>query len=182
MLLVGPLILALLGGCATTKVKDAVVPTLSGISDPDSAQLTFWRDIATRKVVCNDDAFHGLLLFLDTSDPNANYDARVSALKARKLIPNYFNATGDQAVNRGTIAYAVVQALHIKGGWALSLFGPTPRYALRELINLNLFPRSSPEQTFSGSEYLGIIGRVEDYQDGESAFIPAPVLRAAGGE
>jgi hypothetical protein len=169
---------ALLGGCAATRVKDPVVPTLAGVSDPQSAQLAFWRDIATRKVVCNDDAFHGLLLFLDANDPNNDYNARVDALKARKLIPDYFNAGADQAVNRGTIAYAVVQALHIKGGWALTVFGPTPRYALRELINLNLFPKSSPEQTFSGSEYVGIIGRIEDYQDGESAFIPAPVLSA----
>jgi hypothetical protein len=176
------MLLSMLVGCATTKVKDPVVPTLTGINDPESAQLAFWRDIATRKVVCNDDAFHGLLLFLDSADPNSNYDARVSALKARKLIPDYFHDAGDQAVSRGSIAYAVVQALHIKGGWVLTVFGPTPRYALRELINLNLFPRSSPEQGLSGSEFVGIIGRVEDYQDGESAFIPAPVLRAAGGE
>jgi hypothetical protein len=176
------ILLSLVTGCATTRVKDPVVPTLSSINDPSSAQLAFWRDIATRKVVCNDDAFHGLLLFLDSADPNANYDARVTALKSRKLIPDYFHDTGDQAVNRGTIAFAVVRALHIQGGWALTILPTTPRYALRELMNLNLFPRSSPEQTFSGSEYLGIIGRVEDYQDGESAFIPAPVLRAAGGE
>jgi hypothetical protein len=172
----------LLTGCATTKVKDPVVPTVSGISDPQSAQLAFWRDLATRKVVCNDDAFHGLLLFLDSTDPNADYNARVTSLKSRKLIPADFNADSTAAVNRGTLAYAVVQALHIQGGWALTLFGPTPRYALRELINMNLFPRSSPEQGLSGGEFLGIIGRVEDYQDGESAFIPAPVIRPQGGE
>ena len=46
----------------------------------------------------------------------------------------------------------------------MRLFGPSPRYAVRELQYMNLFPQSSPQQTFSGQELLGIIGRAEDYQ------------------
>ncbi len=163
-------------GCAATKVKDPLTPTVTKIVDPLSSQLEYWRGITNRRVICNDDAFHGLLLFLDNQDKNADYTGRVAQLKSRKLLPQNFNGSGDDALSRGTMAYAILQALHIHGGWVLTVFGPTDRYALRELMDMNLFPRSSPEQTFTGAEFVGIIGRVEDYQDGESAFIPAQTL------
>ena len=162
--------------CAPTVVKDPLTPTVIKIEDPLSAELEFWHGLTTRPVVCNDDAFHGLLLFLDEKDPNLDYGARLKQLKDRKLVPAGFNQQANAAVSRGTVAYALLQALHIHGGWVLTVFGNSPRYALRELMDMNLFPRSSPEQTFSGGEFVGIIGRAEDYHDGESAFIPAQTL------
>jgi hypothetical protein len=41
---------------------------------------------------------------------------------------------------------------------------------------VGLYPPSSPNQTFSGSEFVGIIGRIEDYQRGNPADVPAAVL------
>jgi len=43
---------------------------------------------------------------------------------------------------------------------------------------LDLYPPTGPHQTFSGSEYLGIIGRMEDYQRGNPADSPASVMPA----
>ena len=34
------------------------------------------------------------------------------------------------------------------------------------MVFLDLFPPSSPNQTFSGTEFLGIMGKLEDYQRG----------------
>jgi hypothetical protein len=115
-------------------------------------------------VASNDEAFHALLLFLDGSDPAADYEGRVQALKDRRMVPVDFNGAQAAAVKRGTVAVAIARALEIKGGLSMRLFGPTPRYAVRELQYMNLFPQSSPQQTFSGQELLGIIGRAEDYQ------------------
>jgi hypothetical protein len=47
------------------------------------------------------------------------------------------------------------------------------RYATRELVYLELYPPSTPNQTFSGAEYVGIIGRIEDYQRGDNVELPA---------
>ena len=49
----------------------------------------------------------------------------------------------------------------------MRLFGMHPRYAVRELEYASVFPPSSPQQTLSGAEFLGIIGRAEDYQRGQ---------------
>src|SRR6266550_3073525 len=52
----------------------------------------------TRTITCNDDAFHGLILYLDQSDPNSDYVSRVEALKSRGLLPRGFDRSGDEAV------------------------------------------------------------------------------------
>jgi hypothetical protein len=41
---------------------------------------------------------------------------------------------------------------------------------------LNVYPPSTPNQSFSGNEFVGIIGRVEDYQRGNPENVTAEVL------
>lgn len=151
-----------LTGCQTAQVAHPLTENLAG-NDADS-QMAFWHTLADRHVTSNDEAFHGMLLFFDGKDDSANYGQRVATLKARKMLPAAFNDGADDAVRRGTLAVIIVQGLSIKGGWALHLFGPTERYSLRELVYLNVYTVSSPNQTFSGSEFLGIVGKLEDYQ------------------
>ena len=172
-----PIILVLfllVTGCHSAKVAEPLTAKLSG-NDAD-AQLEFWHTLAQRNLTSNDEAFHGLLLFLDSNDPATDYPGRVQALKSKGLLDKNFNEPANQAVQRGTLATALVRALHIKGGLFQRLTNDNPRYAVRELMYMDLYPPSSPQQTFSGTEYLGIIGRVEDYQRGNPADYPAAVL------
>jgi hypothetical protein len=156
------LLALLLTGCTAARVDQPLTAQL-GADDPDT-QLEFWHSLAQQPVTSNDDAFHGLLLFLDGADPAADYAGRVDALKQRKLLPHGFSAPAEQAVDRGTLAVALSRVLQIRGGVVMSLTGPSPRYATKELMFLGIYPPSSPNQTFSGTEYLGIIGKAEDYQ------------------
>ena len=161
--LAASLLLLFGAGCASTPgVAEPLKPELA--ADTPDAQMEFWHTLPERRIASNDEAFHALLLFVDGADPAADYDARVQALKDRKMIPADFNGAQAAAVKRGTVAVAIARALEIRGGLSMRLFGPTPRYAVRELQYMNLFPQSSPQQTFSGQELLGILGRAEDYQ------------------
>ena len=160
------------GGCQTARVERPLTGEFGG-NDPES-QLEFWHRLAEQPVTSNDDAFHGLLLFLGGEDPATDYAGRVQALKSRGLLPQNFNQPAEQAVDRGTLAVAIARTLDIRGGWAMRLFGPTPRYATRELVYLDLYPPSSPNQTFSGTEYLGIIGKMEDFQRERPGGAAAP--------
>lgn len=153
---------ALIAGCSAARVDKPLTATL-GQDNPDT-QLEFWHTLAEQPVTSNDDAFHGLLLFLDGHDPNPDYASRVSAMKDRKLLPAHFDQPAERAVDRGTLAVALSKALSIRGGVMMSLTGNNPRYATKELVFLGIYPLSSPNQTFSGTEYLGIIGKAEDYQ------------------
>jgi hypothetical protein len=158
----GLLLLALVAGCQSARVAEPLAGKLGG-NEPDQ-QMEFWHQLAERPVTSNDDAFHGLLLYLDGADPAADYAGRVQTLKDRGLLPKNFDEPANQAIERGTLAVAITRALNIKGGWAMRAFGPTPRYATRELVYLDLYPPSGPNQTFSGTEFLGIMGKFEDWQ------------------
>jgi hypothetical protein len=173
-----PLLLAVvfLGGCQAPRVEHSLTDSLP--ADPVAGQLEFWHGLENRPITCNDEAFHGLLLFVKGEDGSRDYDARVAELKSLHLLSPGFNSPAQEAVQRGTIASVLVRVLKIHGGWVMTLIGPTPRYATRELIYLNLFPPSSPEQTFSGSEFVGIMGRAEDYQRGHPEVAPATDLGA----
>src|SRR5579862_6556522 len=62
----GLFIAILCGGCQSVHVHESVIAKFPG-SDTDS-QLNFWHELAGRHLTSNDDAFHGLLLYLDSKD------------------------------------------------------------------------------------------------------------------
>jgi len=164
----------LLAGCARPVVTEPLTGKLGG-NDLDQ-QLEFWHQLADQPVCSNDEAFHGLLLFLDGESKADTYDARRTELQSRGLLSQKFSEPPRTAVSRGTMAVAIAKSLKIGGGAMYSLMPGCDRYAVRELVYLNVYPASSPNQTFSGSEFLGIIGRMEDWQRGNPADKPASQL------
>jgi hypothetical protein len=171
------LILQLLVGCRTASVPQSVTSTLDR-ADPD-ATIEFWHQLSDRPVACYDDAFHGLLIYIDGEDTSENYTARVDMLKTRGLLARDFDAPPTQAVDRGTLAVAIARALKIKGGLMMRATNAAPRYAVRELMYEGVYPPSSPHQTFSGAEFLGVMGKMEDWlraQRGAEIEVPAAVM------
>jgi hypothetical protein len=167
------MIMLLSGGCQQTGRTGTPLAREFAGSDPD-AQINFWHSLAKEPVTSNDQAFHGLLLYADGKDDSADYATRVAALKSRKMLTEHFAEPADAAVKRGVIAVAVMKLLDEKGGVTTRLFGRTPRYATRELMFLNVYPPSTPNQTFTGNEFVGIIGAIEDYQRVGAAAAAAP--------
>jgi hypothetical protein len=175
LLLVAAMLPVMTTGCQTPRAGEPLSKEHAG-SDPDS-QINFWHALAGKPVTSNDEALHGLLLYMDGKDDSPDYPARIAALKRRKMLPLGWYEPPTAAVKRGTVAVAVMRMLNEKGGVTTRLFGPSPRYAVRELMFLNVYPHSTPNQTFSGNEFVGIIGACEDYQRG-SAETPAAVSAA----
>lgn len=174
-----------LAGCQTARVAQPLTVSF-GADEPD-ARMEFWHALSEQPVASNDDAFHAVLLSFDGADPAPDYAARVERLKARGMLPKGFNGAANEAVDRGNLAVALSRALGIKGGLTMRLAGgASPRYAVRALQYRGLYPESSPNQTFSGAEFVGVMGRVEDYQRGDaatdlpaSAPLPGEVAQAA---
>src|SRR4051812_2659837 len=159
------LAVALLGGCQAAKVAQPLTESVAG-SDRET-QMEFWHQLAQRPLTSNDEAFHALLLYQDKKDDCADYQARLDALRGRGLLPRGFAGAGDDALERGTLAVAITHMLDLKGGINIALLGPTPRYCTRLVQFKGIYPsEGSPNLTFSGAEFVGIIGRIEDYQRG----------------
>src|SRR5688500_2118321 len=76
LLVVG--LLVALTGCGSAPVGRSVVTELSTNATADD--LDFWHTLQNRPVTTNDDACHGLLLYLDCADPSTSYEARLGAL------------------------------------------------------------------------------------------------------
>lgn len=167
-------------GCSAPPKVSATVAAAHGQATPE-AQLDFWHSLAEAPVTSNDDAFHGLLLTLDGTSADS-YEARVEALKSKGLLPAGFSAPADQAITRGVLSVALAKHLGMRGGvMNFVTGGNTKRYSTRELVAEGILPPSTPNQTLSGAEFVGVMGAVEDYVRGGPDAITgsiAPVTQA----
>jgi len=158
-----------LGGCQSAEVAEPLTETTSG-NDPDS-MLNFWHTLAERNVTSHDEALHAILLFKIGCDKSENYADRVAAMKGCGWLPPGWDKPANEAITRGTTSMILARMLNIKGGLSMWILGPTPRYATRELQSMNIMPAGTENQSISGSQFLTIIGQVEDYlvlQGGET--------------
>src|SRR5689334_920214 len=89
-----------LGGCQATKPGKPLTPQLAG-NDPGQ-QLEFWHSLTSEPVTTNDQAFHGLLLYVDGKDDSPDYAARVRTLKQREMLPGGFDEPATAPATRGT--------------------------------------------------------------------------------
>jgi hypothetical protein len=152
---------ATLSGCARSIVTDGL-STNYDRTDP-AAEVVFYHNLANMNKVSNDEALHALTLLADDEDPTLDYDARVEAAKARGWLNPNFNQPPDLVAQKGLVAECLVRMMQIEGGVWLTLLGPTPRYSVRELVNLGVMPEESSErQAMSGAEFVGILGRARD--------------------
>src|SRR5688500_11666017 len=119
--------LGLASGCATARAPRPLARTIE--QDTPASRMRFWHRLPEQPVACNDDVFHGLLLYADEADNCGSYGERVAKLKARGWLSKSFDRPADEAVTRGTLAVAIVQILKLRGGWVMIVTGPTPRYA-----------------------------------------------------
>src|SRR5437762_2607881 len=100
-------------GCQAPRMGKPLTKQLAS-SDPD-AQIEFWHQLADQTITTNDEAFHGLLLYLDGKDDSADYAARVATMKSRKLLDGGFDEPAEAALRRGTLAVAVVKLIQTRG-------------------------------------------------------------------
>ena len=113
------LVLGMLGGCQNAQVGHPLTEKLSG-NDLDS-QLGFWHSLAEQHVTSNDEAFHGLLLYIDGKDESADYGQRVATLKSRGMVPANFSGPAHQAVDRGLMLIKIYRRCFMwwKAKWTL---------------------------------------------------------------
>ena len=128
------------------------------------SQMNFWHSLNDKKLISHDEALHALLLFCCETDNARDYDDRVERLKKDLYLSENFDGLENEAITRGQLASILAKMLNIKGGVMMQLFGPTPRYALKEMVALRIFPESSTQQVINGAQLIEIIGKAEDYQ------------------
>lgn len=151
-----------LTGCARTIVES---PQNTSYDPSDiNAQLDFWHNLDHRSAITNDEAMHAVLILAEGADPNSSYEERVENLKQRGWLQSSFDEPADLAVQRGTLARMLAFAIDAPQGVLSMVFNRTPRYALRDLMAIDIMPAGSDLQVIDGREFLGVFGKAQDYR------------------
>lgn len=151
----------MLSACART-VVDRPQDTDFDPAD-QTASLDFWHELPGRSAVTNNEGLHGVLVFNGATDEFKSYDERVAHFKKAGWLRADFDEPANLAMQRGTLAKLLAHALDIDGGVMMQVTGKSPRYAMRELVYLNMMPPGTDQQVLSGQDYVAAISKAQDY-------------------
>ena len=166
------------GGCAPAGVKgvrafeDLPAAEGEGMSDAE-----FFYELTNKKYCSTDDAYRGVLLFIDGRDTSGNFQERTARAQMHGVVKKSWKHSPEAPITKGKVAYMFARALEIRGGVMYNITDACPRYALRELIYKDIIVSGSEDHKLSGAEYVGILGRADDYRQ---ARIERKAGRSAG--
>ena len=153
-----------LGGCGLT--DRTTLDTCASIQFPAAEDsLDFWDTLETQPVTTNDDALHGLLLFVEHSPVATTWDERVAAARAAGwLSSDNTPPPALESAQMGFVAPIVCEILQVQGGLSMRLWGRTPRYSTRELVHMGLIPGITEHEALSGAEFIALLSAAEQRQ------------------
>jgi hypothetical protein len=149
-------VLASLAGCERSRVEDSAVEKFPRAQQ----EIDFLDALQSQIVVTNDDALHGLIALSDGTDLNKGYEARVELARRRKWIDAGWNRPADESAQVGWMAVAGCRIVGVQGGATMRLLGPTPRYATKELVFMDVLPLRTENQALSGREFVDFLNRL----------------------
>jgi len=102
------------------------------------------------------DACRAVLSLLKNEHTDADFATVVGDLNGRGVTDAGWKLQESSLLTKGTLAYMVCQALEIKGGVTMRLFGITRRYALRECLYRRLIASGTVEEYVTGRELIDV--------------------------
>ncbi len=131
------------------------------IGGTDSAD--YIDSLSSTETVTEALAVEGILQVLGEEKKRTFADA-VAYLKEKGIVGDKWSFKGDRNVTKGRVAYMVCRACDVKGGVTLRIFGPSPRYCLKELQYMGFMTEGQMYNTVSGMEYLAILSRADEFR------------------
>ncbi len=164
------LLLALiLPGCAPSGIRPATAFTDLPPAETDvSYDAKFLYELSEKRYCTVDDVYRGMLYFIDGTDTADNFEQRTARLVMHEVIDKRWTHSPNSPVTKGRIGYMLARAIGIRGGVMYNITGASERYALRELSYRGIVIGTSENAQITGSEYVGILGRADDYRQAQS--------------
>ena len=138
-------------------------------------------DCMVRQAKCTvADAVRAVCMLEAGEDIGKNYRERYEYLKERGIVRDAWHLKPDQWIDRGTLAYMLLKAAHIKGGINMFLFASwglgDRRYAYREMLYRDLMEEGVSYNYVSGPELITAIGNVDRYMEQAGEYSPQEKL------
>jgi hypothetical protein len=165
--------LALLAGCAGPRNVDIDV-------DPDRlSDLEFQALLADLPLVTVAEAYRAMLILADGEDTCKSFEERHEKLVSRGIVRPEWNLQSEHVIDKGSLAYMVCRICDIRGGINMRVFGAMGvgdrRYALRELIYLDMIQDAVTYQYMTGGELVALMGRADEYMEKHGVY-EAPAI------
>jgi hypothetical protein len=113
------------------------------------------------------EAYRAMLILADGDDKYKNFSERETALLERGVIRPQWNLQRAACIDRGSIAYMICRIIKIRGGINYTLLGGLGigdrRYAMRELMDMNMMETGSVHQYMTGGELVDLIAQADGY-------------------
>lgn len=143
-------------GCERTKVAEPAIARFPRSED----ELQFLDVLEKQVVVTNDDAMHAFIIFTDGKDLSTDYAGRVAVAKRKEWVGSDWSRPANESAEIGWMAVAGCRSIGVKGGLTMRVFGPTPRYATKELVFMEILPLRTENQSLTGQEFVDFLNRL----------------------
>jgi len=108
------------------------------------------------------DAAKAIVILMGVDEDRIDLAAQVAYLQEQGFLPRRYSELFDpmEPLRKGVVAYMLREVLDIRGGIALHLFGPSERYAMKELAFRGIMAEGNVNDLVSGEELVQIMGQV----------------------
>lgn len=128
-------------------------------------EMDAYRAIQKRPEVTVQDLADLLLMYRGEYGKIKTQSKRLERARELDLVQKH---RGEEKLDRGTLAYAIMRTYHPEQGWLFWITG-WERYALRDVQEAGIMPGKATEgQTLSGEQLLGTITAAEEYVTGKN--------------
>jgi hypothetical protein len=153
----------------------AGLPGCSQIHRPEQAQqgeqvntdAFLHQHLQREPMVTVAEAYRAMILLADGDDSFPSFAAREESLLQRKIVRPEWKLDREMVIDRGSVAYMVLQILKIRGGVNFNVMGrlgiADRRYAVRELTYMEMMGSTPPYRYISGAELVDLVGKADTY-------------------
>jgi hypothetical protein len=185
------LVLALLAGCATPHEApekkpvtgpqwknlafELVYESRSAEESPDTVadwkkatwqkEMEFFDLLLDKPLASTADAVKAVTLFTGEPPWDIDVDELAAKLLKKEIIEDDWIIEEAEPLTKGKISYMICQALDIRGGIWMTIFGPSERYCSREAVYLDLVSAGSLHLHVTGEELLNVLSQAVVYRD-----------------
>jgi len=139
--------------CAPLLAQEKPAPAPAG----KEGRTAYLRRIFEKDRATYGDACRAVLSMLKDEHTDADFGAVSGDLSGRGIVSADWGLQEGSLLTKGTLAYMLVQALEIKGGLTMRIFGVNRRYALRECQHRRLIVGGVTDEYITGRELIDVI-------------------------
>lgn len=163
----------------------AIGAAIAQAADDDQQQAgdsdaQFFMLLAYKPVASLNDAYQAVAMVVRGDGKVAPADECRKLLVERKIARESWGGDPATPLTKGKLAYMICQALGIKGGLTMRLFGPSERYCFFECQYLELMAGGAAYQHCAGGELVSVIDRADEYKRKQAEAAAGEAGKAEG--